>query len=378
MNEYNIDELLPKAVAHFHELVVHSIRKSNKASETGSGLFEQLAEIGENIKRIRYAIKAGKDNPIKIGLFGSTNRGKSSLINVLAGVKILPEKPIPGWTRTSIELQHSDELSHFEIIVTEDDDRFERQNFHDISEAYDHLLAFSGNSKKSNPKKINVIGPFNNSHILKSGRILVDTPGVEKIIDGSQMSEKNDNNKNKISSDTKQALATLNSTHAVIFCLRADQLGNANDNEFYLNHLRKRLPLNVIGFRDKTPEMSNEDIEEEAKMKYHTKSKKFFVISAKNEMKKIIDDSSKSTSNGENNLDKLTGAINNHIKSLQNGNEISEFYIDYKKILTDAKYDIQPPRIREIEFINLLKKIAEFKEINWASTILKYNNLDLE
>jgi len=212
----DLKELLPKAIAHFHELVAYSIKESEKEScKISEGLLEQLEDIRDNIKRIRHATNAQKEHSIKIGLFGSTNRGKSSLINVLAGVKILPEKPIPGWTRASIELEHSEVHNYFEITVTEDDDRFERKQFHSVKESYDHLLLFSGTSQQTNPKKIKVFGPFNSSKILKAGRILVDTPGVEKSFDRRDVQDLKEGNTDKVSIDTRQALKTLNSTHVI-------------------------------------------------------------------------------------------------------------------------------------------------------------------
>lgn len=106
-----------------------------------------------------------KDNVFKIVVVGKYNSGKSSLINALLGVKVLPVKVTPV-TSVITEIKYGENMK---IIVYPKDGKFHEINYIDL-ERY----ISSNDIEKSTLEKIEIYLPCK---ILEFGLVFIDTPG---------------------------------------------------------------------------------------------------------------------------------------------------------------------------------------------------------
>ena len=69
----------------------------------------------------------------------------------------------------------------------------------------------------------------------------MDTPGAEVAFTPDA----------KLEEEARRAIAALNDTHVVLFCIRADQIGSRSDSDFYETHLQCLGPMHVVTMKDK-------------------------------------------------------------------------------------------------------------------------------
>ena len=228
---------------------------SNK--EYADNLKAFLKNMRDDLEKFEGLIK-GERKPT-VGVFGCPSRGKSTLLNVLLGVDMLPMKGKAGTTRFGIELSHKD-TDGFDITVKYNSKppKISRDRSEDDA-AYD-LTRFSGQSALVNPDitKIEVRGPFRS--FLGDDIVFIDTPGVElgasaeDVPDDSLVSQ-------NFEADTQRALAILSSVDVVIFCM-INKYKEKKDAVFYDREIRDQYePINVITAGDKRDDdQTNEDI----------------------------------------------------------------------------------------------------------------------
>jgi len=107
------------------ETIKHALLKQNTLVDTPD--YEDKKTYLENLKANLESLQAGierfielmdgKRNPA-VGVFGCPSRGKSTLLNVLLGVEILPVGPKAGTTRFGTEFVYSNSEG-FTVTVTE-------------------------------------------------------------------------------------------------------------------------------------------------------------------------------------------------------------------------------------------------------------------
>jgi GTPase Era involved in 16S rRNA processing len=155
-----------------------------------------------------------------VGVFRCPGRGKSTLLNVLLGVDMLPMKGKPGTTRFGIELSY----------------------------------------KNTKEFKIEVQGPF--CSFLGKDIVFIDTLGVE-LGASNDDTEKGSPVDHDFMADTNRALAILSSVDVVIFCM-TNKYKEKKDADFYNDAIRDKYePINVITAGDKRDDGEiNKDIKQ--------------------------------------------------------------------------------------------------------------------
>jgi predicted GTPase len=199
--------------------VLHTLKKSDKTKNP-----ESLNSIQSDFEQIKNGLKkldrlfTGKRRPV-VGVFGCPSRGKSTLLNVLLGVDMLPMKGKAGTTRFSIELVHKPDSDDFSVTIDKKTTKTDYKPDLDEAGVREKLKKLSGESANlENPeiKKITVEGPFR--PLIDGNIIFIDTPGValgamsNNDPDGTSLDH-------DFKTDAKRALAVLTEADVVIFCM---------------------------------------------------------------------------------------------------------------------------------------------------------------
>ena len=215
--------------------------EANRGLNINKGIIDNLNNTIFLVRKIRKARE-----PKKIGFFGAQKRGKSSLINLLLGVDLLPTGARP-MTSVGIDIRHDTKhpVDQYSIDVISTDGAVDPHKELPLSSAKDILERF-GSSKGNSDHivQISVVSNFCKSEILRGGGVLLDTPGAELAFDTEQ-----NNNSNK--QDLSRAIDLLESTHIVIFVERADLMQSQNSKTFFSKYLKEMRPLCVINMKDK-------------------------------------------------------------------------------------------------------------------------------
>lgn len=204
-----------------------------------------------NISGLEFLIqKIKKSNEIKtIGFFGAQKRGKSTLINQLLCVDLLPVSTIP-MSSVVIKVKHdfNHEKGKYTIDITDSNGSLDSTPYVTLEDTRILLKQYGSHKGTSSidVDTIEVISNFENSKILEKGGVLIDTPGAE-VVFSEDCSNNDINNLN----DTQRALSILSSTHVVVFVERADYLQNENSRQLFIDNLKPLRPLCVINFKDK-------------------------------------------------------------------------------------------------------------------------------
>lgn len=199
------------------------------------GLCGQVAQL----RRVREVMPGEH----RIGVFGASNRGKSSLINSLLGVSILPVQAVPT-TALEIELRHDPRASagRFRVIhgvagVPEEMDS--------VDEAAHRLeqVAVRHDTPGSARTRVTVEGAFENSAVLQEGRAraLVDTPGADGLLGTEDES---------LRLEGDRALDAMQELDAVLFCVRLDLLSNSDDGRLFHDQCKTLRPIVVATYLD--------------------------------------------------------------------------------------------------------------------------------
>lgn len=220
-----------------------NIQKACEGLQIKPGIVDNIAGLVFLVQKIR---KHGE--PKTIGFFGAQKRGKSSLINQLLKIDLLPVSPIP-MSAVAITIQHDE--SHAKDSYTIDINNADGtlNITRNISLDHAQLLLKTYGSHKGNMSEdvdyIVITSNFSDSKILENGGVLIDTPGAEVVF--NEDSKKQDENN---SNDAKRALNILSQTHIVIFVERADYLQSENSKQLFTENLKPLRPMCVINFKD--------------------------------------------------------------------------------------------------------------------------------
>ncbi|MHC6203060.1 dynamin family protein [Breznakiellaceae bacterium SP9] len=243
---------------------------------------EYLKNMQDDVAKFKALLK-GERSPT-VGVFGCPSRGKSTLLNVLLGIDVLPMKGMPGTTRFGTELYHKD-ASKFQVTVKYKTKPPKIKYCAEV-DLKNLLQDLAGEADFENPDitKIEIEGPFKS--FFGKEIAFVDTPGVEL---GAIAEELKDSAalKHDFEADTQRALAILSSVDIVIFCMIL-KYKERKDAEFYWNHISAYNPINVINAGDKRDEgQTDNDIKEILRKDYRLMKADTVIVSSKNALEII-------------------------------------------------------------------------------------------
>ncbi len=209
--------------------------------------------VSENISSVKHLIQKIKihDKAKTIGFFGAQKRGKTTLINQLLGIDLLPIGTVP---MSSVVIKVKNDNSHSKDVFTVDiifkDGRMEKTPNTSLDKAQMLLILYATHkgSFSQEVDTIEVTSNFTESKILGNGGVLTDTPGAEIVFEQSENKTTQRNQQ-----DTDRALKILEDTHIVVFVEGADYLLGKNSRQLFIEYLKPMRPLNVINKRDKYP-----------------------------------------------------------------------------------------------------------------------------
>jgi len=188
------------------------------------------------------------NEPKTIGFFGAQKRGKSSIINYLLGVDLMPTGPIP-MSSVIVRVKHDSSLQKgcYNIDITSQDGQMNSEislpeaSARSVIELYG---SHRGDGVCENVDTIEVASNFAGNEILENGGILVDTPGAEMAFSDDRSDARND-------VDSQRAVEELKNTHLVVFVERADYLEAGSGYQFFSKQIKQLRPLSVVSFKDK-------------------------------------------------------------------------------------------------------------------------------
>ncbi|MCL1991718.1 MAG: dynamin family protein, partial [Spirochaetes bacterium] len=227
-------------------------------------LKEALKNEQENIEDFEALIKGGV---LKIGVFGSPSRGKSTLLNALLGIDMLPMDGKHGTTRFGTRLIKRKEIPNpkkpykVERILTGAPPESKDCDAEDVSTVLKYFADKEAGEKNSKTKRIDIEGPFDS--FIDDDLIFIDTPGI------SEPSESSSNTGHDFERDRKYALEILSSVDIVIFCLRADAPERDDVKLYNETFFDKYEPINVITFANERDDMTILDLKRYLKETYH-------------------------------------------------------------------------------------------------------------
>lgn len=152
------------------------------------------------IRELKSRLSRGK---LHLAVLGQFNRGKSTFLNALIGLKILPTSVLPITSVPTI-ISYGDEVSCRVRFLDQKPDLVVRQSLESIQDILKKYVAEENNP--NNQLCVKEVEVNCNSQLLKNGTILLDTPGF-----GSTHLH-----------NTRVALTTLTECDAAIFLMSAD------------------------------------------------------------------------------------------------------------------------------------------------------------
>ena len=215
-----------------------------------SVLKSEMPGIIDNMDGTIFLLKKilRSDEPKTIGFFGAQKRGKSSIVNYLLGVELMPTGAIP-MSSVIVRVKHDSSIQkdRYNIDVTERNGQLNQQK--DLSEEDARSVIESYGSHRNDETSqdidtIEVSSNFSGIEILEDGGILVDTPGVEMAFSDEGADEQN-------MADAERAECELQETHLVVFVERADYLEAGSGYQFFSKQIKQLRPLSVVSFKDK-------------------------------------------------------------------------------------------------------------------------------
>ena len=233
---------------HCHGLLRNTLRQLDGTHKNEDGARLNLEILCRRLSKVRALMKERTTPTIKIGVYGPPKRGKSSLLNALLGVEILPTAHSPK-SNTVIEI-HS-RLNHRAspwLVKVVDNDGYRDEHPLESPQEVHNLIEQRGTHDSKYPnripaKRIEVHGYFGRSELIREGVVLVDTPGAEAAFDEEQSPH--------LKEDSKRAVDMLGDTQIVLFVARADQIGAENERGFFEKYMKALRPLNIVNFLDK-------------------------------------------------------------------------------------------------------------------------------
>ena len=226
----------------------------------------KMSGVIDNIDGTIFLLKRilRSDEPKTIGFFGAQKRGKSSIINYLLGVNLMPTAPIP-MSSVIVRVKHDSSLpkGSYNIDITGRDGLMTTQKnlSEDSARSVVELYgSHRGDGICEDVDKIEIASNFSGIEILEDGGILVDTPGAEKAFSDDGADERN-------MADAKRAECELQHTHLVVFVERADYFEGGSGYQFFSKQIKQLRPLSVVTFKDKfnVPDVGAVDVVESIK-----------------------------------------------------------------------------------------------------------------
>lgn len=203
-------------------------------------LFDEFGSVELKTAHARFdkILSALNSDAIRLVVLGEFSRGKSSLVNALLGIKLLP---------TALEATTA--INTFvRMLPSGRKDRFIRIHFQDGSQPQEvpwtddaALVRWGTELDESNAdvrKTLDYIEAFMDHPLLAKGLVLVDTPGLQSVMEHHE-------------AITRKAISEA---HIALWVQTADQLGGvATEWEFMTDTLRNnfRKFITVIGFWDR-------------------------------------------------------------------------------------------------------------------------------
>jgi len=152
------------------------------------------------IRELKSRLSRGK---LHLAVLGQFNRGKSTFLNALLGLKILPTSVLPITSVPTI-ISYGDTISCRVRFLDQKPDLLIRQSLESIQDILKKYVAEENNP--NNQLCVKEVEVSCNSQLLENGTILIDTPGF-----GSTHLH-----------NTRVALTTLTECDAAIFLMSAD------------------------------------------------------------------------------------------------------------------------------------------------------------
>ena len=242
-NDYQHGSIPIKESAKYLLSALSKIKKycEDNRSERIKGFISNIDALYERLQKI-----CDSDRPKTIGFFGGQKRGKSTLINCLIGVDLLPTSPIPA-TSVIVEIKNNTDLGPNEYNVRMDTGdgaviiRESKMPLGTLKQLLENFGTRSGDCKL-NIERIVIEGLFSESDILKNGGILLDTPGCEMAFE--DVSQQN-------SKDSILAMNALKGSQVVLFVERIDYCESKSSQTLFEEEVKKMSPIFVASFKDK-------------------------------------------------------------------------------------------------------------------------------
>lgn len=341
-----------RALEHLHQCVRLSLEILRR-TEIPLGNKDTLENVSNTLKKVRTLARDKRKR--KIGIFGAPKRGKSTLLNVFLGGDILPNGPTPT-TRCAIELHNIAGLEEKQRIIVHEESGYDtfQHDVRGMDEIRDTLWrCFSKNSFAS---KIEVYGDFSAGSMLENC-ILVDTPGAETaFLDESHEAEMGERGAS-LHLETKRALEMLKEVDVVLFCMRADQIGNRSEFDFYRSAMFRLRPLNIVNFKDCCQSEEESEIMDEVVHNYGVVRRETVMVSAKDGLEalrtgSVRTDVDKAALLGPSGMDRLRTAIEERIRAMEPLEGFYRAFSEYEHVLSRYN-ELLPPKayIRALEAV---------------------------
>ena len=238
-----LQETVKKALEEQNKYISDSNYEDKKSYL--ENLKANLENLQKSINRF-IEIMDGKDKP-HIGVFGCPSRGKSTLLNVLLGVEILPVGTKAGTTKYGTKLDYSDTEGFTVAVSKKNAIDIPVEPFKNYEDVNNRLRFLSNSENKQNDPDINEItveGPF--MSFIGNDIVFVDTPGVELGASKEDLSKDGIIVEESFIGDRERAMAILSKVDIVIYCMTVSY-PERMDKELYKEIIKDKFePINVI------------------------------------------------------------------------------------------------------------------------------------
>jgi len=240
----------PLALAHVTLTDFASRLQSDPAHADLCRSLESLVAQVAQLRRSRGVHAAER----RIGVFGASKRGKSSVLNTLLGVPLLPVMKTP-MTAIEIEVRHDAVASPDRYRLLDSAGGMPEQG--DLAHASGFLRLVASRVGKQETEaddqtprgreRVSVSSFFAKSAVFNKriAGTLVDTPGADGTLG---------TNDRKLLAEGQRALAAMRELHAVLFCIRLDMLQCADDAKPFATHCAALRPIVVASYADQWSE----------------------------------------------------------------------------------------------------------------------------
>lgn len=324
-----------RALEYLHRCVRQSLELLKTEELIPCGVGETLEGVSNTLKKVRSLARDKRKR--RLGVFGAPKRGKSTLLNVLLGGDVLPNGTTPT-TRCAIEIHNLAGSSERQRIIVHEESGYDtfQHDVRGMDEIRDTLWrCFSQNSTA---RKIEVYGDFSNGSILDNC-ILVDTPGAETAF----MQEKHEAEMGErgasLHLETKRALEMLKEVDVVLFCMRADQIGNKSEVDFYRQSMNRLKALNIVNFKDYLAPEEEKEVLDEVVHYYDAPRRETVMVSARDGLNALLNnahlmEADKSTLLGPSGMNKLHEAIVERLKVMEPLEAFQRAFFEYEHVLS--------------------------------------------